>query len=107
NLTVHVLKNSGYRVLSAESAARTLALARQYDSQIDILLTDVVMPDLAGPDLVSEMRKIRPGVKVLYMSGYSRDAMVEQGLLRDDSTLIVKPFSTRALLNKMRAVLES
>ncbi|MFY9676846.1 MAG: PAS domain S-box protein [Terriglobales bacterium] len=107
NLTVHVLKNSGYRVLSAESAARTLALARQYDSQIDILLTDVVMPDLAGPDLVSEMRKIRPGVKVLYMSGYSRDAMVEQGLLRDDSTLIVKPFSTRALLSKMRAVLES
>ena len=107
NLTVHVLKNNGYRVLSAESAARTLALARQYDSNIDILLTDVVMPDLPGPDLVSEMKKIRPGMKVLYMSGYSKDAMIEQGLLRDDSTLIVKPFSTRALLNKMRSVLES
>lgn len=107
NLTVHVLKANGYRVLSAESALRTLALARQYDSKIDLLLTDVVMPDLPGPDLVSEMKKIRPGMKVLYMSGYSKDAMVEQGLLRDDSTLIVKPFSTRALLNKMRAVLES
>ncbi len=107
NLTVHVLKNSGYRVLSAESASRTLALARQYDSNIDILLTDVVMPDLPGPDLVTEMKKIRPGMKVLYMSGYSKDAMIEQGLLRDDSTLLVKPFSTSALLNKMRAVLES
>ena len=107
NLTVQVLKNSGYRVLAAESAARTLALARQYDNNIDILLTDVVMPDLPGPDLVSEMKKTRPDMKVLYMSGYSRDAMVEQGMLGDDSTLIVKPFSTRALLNKMRAVLES
>lgn len=107
NLTIHILKNSGYRVLSAESAARTLALARQYDSNIDLLLTDVVMPDLGGPDLVSEMKKTRPAIKVLYMSGYSRDAMVEQGLLRDDSTLLVKPFSTQALLHKMRAVLES
>ena len=107
NLTVQVLKNSGYRVLTAESAARTLALARQYDNPIDILLTDVVMPDLAGPDLVSEMKKIRPDMKVLYMSGYSRDAMIEQGILGNDSTLILKPFSTRALLNKMRAVLES
>ncbi len=107
NLTVQVLKNSGYRVLAAESAARTLALARQYDNNIEILLTDVVMPDLPGPDLVSEMKKTRPDMKVLYMSGYSRDAMVEQGILEDESTLIVKPFSTRALLNKMRAVLES
>ena len=46
-------------------------------------------------------------MKVLYMSGYSRDAMIEQGILGNDSTLILKPFSTRALLNKMRAVLES
>ena len=107
NLTVDVLKSSGYHVLAADTAAHTLDLARAYDSNIDILLTDVVMPDLPGPDLVSEMKKIRPDVKVLYMSGYSRDAMLEQGFLEDDSTLLVKPFSTRALLNKMRSVLES
>ena len=107
NLTVHILKSKGYTVLSAENAARTLALAQQYERSIDLLLTDVVMPDLTGPDLVSEMKKLRPEMKVLYMSGYSRNAMVEQGVLGHDSTLIVKPFSTRALLTKMRAVLES
>ncbi|MFZ3264088.1 MAG: PAS domain S-box protein [Terriglobales bacterium] len=107
NLTVHVLKSKGYTVLAAENAARTLALAQQYDRSIDLLLTDVVMPDLTGPDLVSEIKKLRPELKVLYMSGYSRNAMVEQGVLGQESTLIIKPFSTRALLTKMRAVLES
>jgi two-component system cell cycle sensor histidine kinase/response regulator CckA len=107
NLTVQILKDSGYRVLSAESAGRSLALARHYDSDIDVVLTDVVMPDLPGPDLVAEMKKTRAGMKVLYMSGYSKDAMVGQGLFGDDSSLIVKPFSTQTLLSKMRAVLES
>jgi two-component system, cell cycle sensor histidine kinase and response regulator CckA len=107
NLTVHVLKSRGYTVLAAEDAARTLALAQHYDRSIDLLLTDVVMPDLTGPDLVSKIRQFRPELKVLYMSGYSKNAMVEQGVLGKDSTLIVKPFSTGALLSKMRAVLES
>ena len=81
NLTVQVLKNRGYNVLSAENAARSLAFAQEYDRSIDLLLTDVVMPDRTGPDLVSEIRKLRPDLKVLYMSGYSKNAMVEQGVL--------------------------
>ncbi|MFZ0480101.1 MAG: hypothetical protein WAL71_13220, partial [Terriglobales bacterium] len=60
-----------------------------------------------GPELVSEIRKWCPQLKVLYMSGYSRNAMVDQGILGQDSKLIMKPFSTQALLTKMRAVLES
>ncbi len=107
NLTVHLLKSRGYTVLSAENAARSLAVAQQYGSSIDLLLTDVVMPDRSGPDLVSEMRKLRPELKVLYMSGYSKNAMIEQGVLGQDSMLIIKPFSTQVLLSKMRAVLES
>lgn len=106
NLTVQILKSRGYNVLSAENAARSLAVAQQYDRGIDLLLTDVVMPDRTGPDLVSEIRKMRPDLRVLYMSGYSKTAMVEQGVLPQDSTLIIKPFSTRALLTKMRAVLD-
>ncbi|MGA9527478.1 MAG: PAS domain S-box protein [Terriglobales bacterium] len=107
NLTVHILKTKGYTVLSAENAARTLDLARRYDRKIDLLLTDVIMPDRSGPELVTEMRKWCPHLKVLYMSGYSKNAMVEQGVLGRDSKLIVKPFSTQALLAKMRTVLES
>lgn len=107
NLTVHILKKKGYTVLSAENAARTLDLARRYDRKIDLLLTDVIMPDRSGPELVSEIRKWCPQLKVLYMSGYSRNAMVDQGILGQDSKLIMKPFSTQALLTKMRAVLES
>jgi DNA-binding NtrC family response regulator len=106
NLTVHVLKSKGYRVLATDNAASSLTLARQYEGKIDLLLTDVVMPDLTGPDLVSEIKKVRPDLKVLYMSGYSSNTMVEQGVLGSDSTLIVKPFSTHELLCKMRAVID-
>lgn len=107
NLTVHILKGKGYTVLSADNAARTLDLVCRYDRQIDLLLTDVIMPDQSGPELVSEIRKRFPQLKVLYMSGYSKNAMAEQGILSVDSKLIVKPFSTQALLTKIRAVLES
>jgi CheY-like chemotaxis protein len=105
-LTMRVLKSRGYEVLSAENASSTLELVRQYGHTIDLLLTDVVMPDMTGPDLVSRIRELRPELKVLYMSGYSRNVMVEQGVLAVDSNLIVKPFSSAALLTKMRAVLD-
>ena len=106
NLMVHALKSKGYTVLSADNPTSALDLVLQYKGSIDLLLADVVIPGRPGPELASEIKNLRPGLKVLYMSGYSRSA-IEEGVLEKDATLIVKPFSMRALHTKMRAILES
>jgi two-component system, cell cycle sensor histidine kinase and response regulator CckA len=106
DLAVSILETNGYTVLSADDSEIALAISKQYESKIDLLLTDVVMPGLTGPDLAVEIKAQRPELKVVYMSGYAGNMMLHQGVPGAELPLLTKPFSTRALLMKVRAVLD-
>ncbi|MEM7584127.1 MAG: response regulator [Acidobacteriota bacterium] len=100
-----MLEGHGYRVLSARNGRSAIRLMRQSSEAIHLLLTDVVMPGLTGPELARQARDVRPLIQVLYMSGYSESA---DGLKLDDASmaLIQKPFSADRLLYQLRQVLD-
>jgi PAS domain S-box-containing protein len=105
--TSEILRELGYRVLEAPDGAAALAALAEAP-QIDLLLTDVVMPGgLDGRQLAEAARRRRPGLKVLFMTGYARDAIVHQGGLDGDAQVISKPFGFDALAEKIRARLVS
>ena len=99
------LESSGYKVLEAEDAENALAMCANYDGPIHLLLTDVVMPQMSGPAVAEKVAALRPGIKVLYMSGYTDDAVLHHGVLSQDMPFIQKPFSPTALRKKIREVL--
>ncbi|MGQ0631336.1 MAG: PAS domain S-box protein [Sporichthyaceae bacterium] len=101
-----MLSRSGYRVLSAEGTAQALDLVAEHRGDIDLLLTDVVMRGRSGKELADEMCRLRPTIKVVFMSGYSEDMIAHQGVLEDGVNLVEKPFSADALLGKVREVLD-
>ncbi len=105
-LTSRILSGFGYNVLEARYGTEGLKLASDYEGKIDLVLSDVVMPQLSGPDMVEQMYKIRPGFKVLYISGFTQDRT-----LRDPSggavALVMKPFSRERLARKVREALMS
>jgi two-component system, cell cycle sensor histidine kinase and response regulator CckA len=105
--TSRVLARNGYQVLTASSGAEALALARDDDRHIDLLLTDVVMPHILGKELAAEMLALRPGLRVLYMSGYAQPILATRGTIDDGVELIEKPFSQEALLSKVRDLLNA
>lgn len=104
-LTCTMLKQLGYRVLSAESAEECLRLAENSIIPIDLLLTDVVMPEMSGKDLHLQIARIRPDVRVMYMSGYTANIIAHRGVLDEGVAFIQKPFSLQALSEKIRMVL--
>jgi CheY-like chemotaxis protein len=95
----------GYTVLLAESGETALELARRHPDVIHLLLTDVVMPQLSGPDLVPRILSIRPGIKVLFMSGYTSDVLGRQGARDCGIPLVEKPFTSETLARRVREVL--
>jgi CheY-like chemotaxis protein len=103
--TVEVLSELGYRVLEAEGAANALRLLDLHP-EIVLLFTDVVMPDVNGAKLAEEARRRRPGLKVLFTTGYTRNAIVHNGVLDAGVEMIGKPFTLDALAAKVRLVLE-
>jgi two-component system cell cycle sensor histidine kinase/response regulator CckA len=105
-LTGKILRLQGYTVLVAGSADEALRLFER-NASIDVLLTDVVMAGVNGPELASRMVERRPALKVIYMSGYTEDAMVKHGLLDPGSALLLKPFNSEALGRKMSEMLRS
>jgi CheY-like chemotaxis protein len=100
-----ILESYGYTVLEAGSGKEGLDVARQYPLPIHLVLTDVVMPKMGGPDLASRLEALRPGVRVLYMSGYTDDAVFRHGLLETGRVFLQKPFTPRALARKVREAL--
>ena len=100
------LRGAGYRVLLATSGADALDLFEKEPGPVDLVLTDVVMPGLGGRDLVEELSHRRSGLKVLYVSGYTHDVISHHGVLDSGVELLPKPFTTTALLARVRAVLD-
>jgi PAS domain S-box-containing protein len=101
-----ILENLGYRVLTAMSPTMAIQLAEQHASEIDLLITDVIMPELNGRDLAAMVRDRCPAVKTLFMSGYTADVIVHQGVLEAGVNFIQKPFSIQDLASKIRISLD-
>jgi PAS domain S-box-containing protein len=106
-LVKRVLLRAGYRVLEAADGSAALALAAQEPARIDMLLTDVVMPKMSGPQLAKEISRSRPATKVLCMSGYTDDSIVRHGVLAAEIAYLQKPLRPAVLLAKVREVLDA
>ena len=105
-LAAESLKRLGYTVLQAGNGLEALAVADHHSGKIDVVVTDIVMPRMGGPELVEKLRQKREGVAVIFMSGYTEAAALENAKIGLDSTLLNKPFSTEALARKINEVQE-
>jgi len=107
NLISTVLRSKGYRVLEAQNGEQALQFWTHSSGKIDLLLTDTVMPGMAGPILSQRVRMLHPEIKVLYMSGYTDDAVVLHDLLESGAAFLQKPFGPEVLIRKVSEVLNS
>jgi len=105
-LVREVLERNGYTVLSAGNGEEALLASGRHEGKIHLLLCDVVMPGMSGVELSRRIVSSRPGIKVLYMSGYTDNAIVHHGVLDPGTAFIEKPFAPDALARKVRAVLD-
>jgi two-component system cell cycle sensor histidine kinase/response regulator CckA len=106
-LAARVLRDHGYTVLEASDPSRALrAIAEHSPDEVQLLVTDVVMPHMSGRDLAEHLAPLRPDMRVLYVSGYTDRAIVHHGVLDDDTPFLQKPFTAEALVRKVREVLD-
>ena len=105
-LTVRILKNQGYRILEASDGGVALLICKRYGSPIHLMVTDVVMPGINGRELAKQIASFRQEMKVLYMSGYTENAIVHHGILDEKMDYLQKPFTMEGLVKKVREVLD-
>jgi PAS domain S-box-containing protein len=105
-LAREVLERQGYTVVEASDGAQAVTVYEKEGARIDLILTDVVMPRMSGREMVDRVRATRPDMRVLYMSGYTGDAIVRHGVLDASMLLLGKPFTPLALIAKVREVLD-
>jgi PAS domain S-box-containing protein len=105
-LAVQVLRENGYNLLEAANGIEALRMAQEYAGEIHLLLTDVVMPQMGGKELADRLKPLRPGIKVLFTSGYTDNAIVHHGVLEPGIDFLQKPFSPITLAQKVRKVLD-
>ena len=105
-LTVRILQEQGYRVLEGGQGNDAFPIADEHEGQIHLLLTDVVMPKMGGRELAERLASLRPGIKVLYMSGYTDNAIAHHGIFDKGINFIRKPFTVDGLVRKVREVLD-
>jgi PAS domain S-box-containing protein len=99
------LEMSGYTVIEAEDGHTALELSGMHAGPIHLLMTDVVMPGISGCELAERISRMRPGIKILYMSGYTDHSVVHHGILQSDAVLLQKPFNMASLASKLRELL--
>jgi DNA-binding NtrC family response regulator len=104
-VTVLMLRKKGYHVLAAASAAQALQIAREQANDIQLLLTDVVMPEVSGPELAEQMLQINPAIRVLYASGYPRNFIKKHDLTAANIDFIAKPFTLQSLTKTVGRIL--
>jgi PAS domain S-box-containing protein len=104
--TVGILRELGYRVIEAYNGAAGLRLLERQDRSIQLLLTDVIMPEMSGPELAAAAKAHQPGLRILYNSGYTRDAITRDGRLEPGVDLISKPFTFATLAARVRELLD-
>jgi PAS domain S-box-containing protein len=106
-LTRGYLEMGGYKVIEAEDGYTALELAAMHAGPIHLLLTDVIMPGISGREVAERIRALRPEIKVLYMSGYTDQTVVQHGILDDDAVFLQKPFTMTTLSSKLRELLSA
>ena len=106
-LTRRCLEATGYTVLQASSAEEALEIASRFDGRLDLLLTDVIMPGVSGPELSARLLERRPGTRVLYVSGYTDAAMASHVALDAGASFLPKPFTPETLARKVREILDA
>ena len=106
NITSMILSKQGYSVLQTHTPTEAIHLAKEHIGEIRLLITDVIMPEMNGKDLVHNLRSLNPHLKCLFMSGYTADAISPYGVLDEGENFIQKPFSLPDLANKVREVLD-
>ena len=104
-LTRQFLETYGYKVLEAPDAFQALEIAERHKQEVRLLITDVVMPGMGGRALADRLISIRPGIRVLYISGYTDDANIDQGVLQSVVGFLPKPYTRDALASKVRELL--
>jgi DNA-binding NtrC family response regulator len=105
-LTSTILKRQGYNLLEAQSGAEAMLVLASHEGPVDLLLTDVIMPNMSGSDLYELVAEKYPETKVLYMSGYTDNVIAHQGILKKGVKFIQKPFTVQGLGVKVREVLD-
>jgi len=106
-VVVDFLGQLGYRMLSAANGTEALQVAHAYPAKIDLLLTDVVMGDLPGPELAQRLADSRPDMKVVFISGFADGSLAPGGVLTPGTVLVQKPFTIKTLSARIRQVLEA
>ena len=101
-----VLERTGYRVIAAANGGEALELAAAYDGPIDLLLSDIVMPGLAGPEVGRRLRAARPDLRLLYTSGYADEATLHDGVLGPGVPFLQKPYTAGSMLSQVRRILD-
>ena len=106
-LAHHILQSCGYTVLEASDGLEAIRVANDHKGPIDLLVSDVVMPHLGGRQLAERLAVVKPSMKLLFLSGYTDDAVVRHGVLEAEYAFLQKPFTPTGLAQKVREVLDS
>jgi CheY-like chemotaxis protein len=104
-LTRRILETAGYRVLEASQGEEALRVAAQWVGAVDLVITDIVMPGMSGQTLARRLRERQPALRILYVSGYTDDAILQHGTLLPDTAFLHKPFSPGLLTARVRELL--
>ena len=104
-MTAVMLNKLGYHIMAADSPLKAISLFRDHNQNIDLVLTDVLMPEMNGVELRNKMIELKPDIRVLFMSGYTSDVILPGEILENKTAFIPKPFNLKALAEKVRHVI--